>query len=594
MFTCFKNTNRQQFSPGKLIAAAVSFLAFGAIFFTACENGVGTGDSLSAKSSRAVGAPIPISTAAQLALIGTNTTYPIDGEYVLAADLVLTDWEPVPVTTTDEPAFTGTFEGAGHTITLSSFSTAATSGSNAYLGIFRQVSGGAVYDLRVNLATGVLAPTSTPNAAYFGGVTGSAEEASFNRIVVSGALNLEWNVDYTGYGTGFLYVGGLSGDNTDVNITNSINNASIDVITTVQGSSSYTGGLIGRGDLVSITGCSASGAINAEGPGYNTSAGGIAGYVTQAKIDGTTTTGNITLTGSTTDFTSYNFWQVYAGGLVGYSGLSSIIHKCSSTDGTVTAFAPYPYAGGLVGYNYGVSRYPDPADSGSEISQSFADKTVNAVSQSSTEYEFGGLPYAGGLVGYSSIIASIVKNCYARGDVTATTGGQYAWAGGLAGANANNSIIEKSYATGTVSVTTGSLPLPSGYDQPGANHGAAGGGIAGVNYYTVNTIVKNCVALNKLIEGSADPAVYLLHRVVGDLGKVDTSVSPAAAPGSLKDNLAFDGMVVEPDWVPDFGLDNLDGEDTVSQPPQSVYQTLLNWNFSTIWTMGSDGYPVLQ
>jgi hypothetical protein len=598
MFTSNKNFNGcRPFPLGKLsIAITVSFLALGAIFFTACESGVGAGDSLSTKSNRAVGAPIPITSAAELEKIGTDPVYyPIDGEYVLAADLVLTDWEPVPIAITAEPAFTGTFEGDGHTITLSSFSSAAlsdtTADDTAYLGIFRQIEEGAVYDLRVTLALDALAPTSSPNAAYFGGVTGSATDTTFNRIAINGTLNLEWNVAYTDYGTGFLYAGGVSGDNSNVTITNSSNSAAIDVITTTQGSSSYTGGLIGRGDIVVMENCSASGDINAEGPGYNTSAGGAAGYVTQTKISGTHTTGSVTLAGTTTDFTGYNFWQVYAGGLAGYSGYSSIINKCSSTAGIVTSFAPYPYSGGLVGYNYGVSRYPDPTDSGSEISQCFADKTVNAVSQSSTADAFGGLPDAGGLVGYNSIINSKVENCYARGDVAAITDGQYAWAGGLAGANANNSVISKCYATGTVDVTTGSLSLPSGYDQPGANPGAAGGGIAGINYYTVNTIVEFCAALNKLIEGSADPTVYLLHRVVGDLG---TDVTPPIGLGTLNDNIAFDGIVVEPIWVPSFGLDNMDGEDTVSKPAQSVYQNLLHWNFSTIWTMGTDGYPVLQ
>jgi hypothetical protein len=590
MFMNFTNskTNSRQFSKIKLLASAAAFLALGAIFFTACESGVGVEDGLSANSSRAVGAPIPITSAAELEKIGTDDDdYPIDGEYVLAADLVLSNWEPVPVTASGEPAFTGTFDGAGHTITLSSFSKAATGGTNAYLGLFRQISDGQVSNLTVILALGTVSPTSTPNAAYFGGVTGSADSnTTFSHITITGNVDIVWNVAYTTYGTGFLYVGGISGDNTNVVISNSHKNGTISASTTVQGSSCYVGGLIGRGDVVTLDRCTNEGLVKGNGPGYNSSVGGIAGYITQSTVTYSRSEGQITLYASSSDFEN-NLWQAYGGGLVGYSGNGSRIEKCSALYGNVFVEAPYPYAGGLVGYNYGVLNYPNPPSNGSKIFRSESDKTVLAQSQGAS----GGLPYAGGLVGYSSATGSRVENCFATGDVSATTQGTYSWAGGLAGANANNSVISKCYATGAVDVQSGNVPLP--YGQPGINPGAAAGGIAAVNYYTEDTRVEHCAALNPSITGTASPAVYLLHRVVGDLGTADSTVTPPIELGTLFDNIAYVDMSVTPVWTPDKGLNRKDGED-VTLPVSQIDFTDLGWDFDSIWEMGAGGLPELQ
>jgi hypothetical protein len=40
-------------------------------------------------------------------------------------------------------------------------------------------------------------------------------------------------------------------------------------------------------------------------------------------------------------------------------------------------------------------------------------------------------------------------------------------------------------------------------------------------------------------------------------------------------------------------LNGQDGADAATPLTQSVFQTTLNWNFTTVWKMGSD-YPVLK
>jgi hypothetical protein len=371
------------------------------------------------------------------------------------------------------------------------------------------------------------------------------------------------------------------------------------------------GGVLGKGLTVTIADNTSYAVVTGNGPGYNTSAGGIAGYIEQSTVIKSAAFGEVTL-GAAWESGSYDYWMVYAGGLVGYSGgtkngNSSITQ--SHAWGAVSANSPYPYAGGLVGYNYGYNDFSGtPAEYakfvaaggvtvtyyGSQITRSYATGNVQATATAN------GLPYAGGLVGYSSIPtadtnarAPNIENSYARGNVIATSEGKYAWAGGLIGANAQGSVVSNTYAIGAVNVKVGENDLP--YSQPGINPGAAGGGIAGVNYYVDATsgnpaLIEFSVALNEQItgfSGSTSIAPYLLQRVAGDLGENNT--------GTLNTNYGNKAMSILPEWLPDIGLDELDGESTIRQPPQTFFTTApLAWDFNTIWEMGTDGYPALR
>jgi hypothetical protein len=175
----------------------------------------------------------------------------------------------------------------------------------------------------------------------------------------------------------------------------------------------------------------------------------------------------------------------------------------------------------------------------------------------------------------------LIQDSYARGNVQAVTTGTYAWVGGLIGGNANDSIVARTYATGDVHSTVGTLPPL--YAPLQTNAGPAAGGIAGYNYYTIDTEVRNSVALNSLVYGN-QTTQDVVHRVVGDVG--------TAPQGTLHRNLAYAGMSVGANWTLDEGADLPDGDNTVAQPGQSVYEAL-NWTFGTIWHMGADGYPAL-
>jgi hypothetical protein len=437
--------------------------------------------------------------------------------------------------------------------------------------------GGATIDGLFTLTADMPYDYVPDNSARFGGAAGYAEQAGFDGVTVDASAAVNANSQQTQV---------------------------------------YVGGVVGKGLTVTITGANSSAVITGNGYGYNTSAGGVAGYIQQSAVSESSASGAVTL-GARWDGTLNSIWQIYAGGLVGYSGGTanggSSITQSHAT-GAVSATSTYPYAGGLVGYNYGYNDFSgSPAEyaeflaaggvsatsNGGQITRSYATGNVQAISISGTN----GLPYAGGLVGYSSIpaiqdtkIVPNIENCYAKGNVIATTDSMFAWAGGLLGANAQGSLVSKTYAIGTVDVKAGINKLP--YDQPGTIPGAAGGGIVGMNYYVDVTsgkapLVTLSVGLNTLILGSSQDtsvAPYLLQRVAGSLGPNNPLYL-----GTLINNFGNDSMLIVPVWNQDIGPNGLDGDNSAAQPPQSFFVAApLNWDFGGIWTMGADGYPALR
>jgi hypothetical protein len=613
------------------------------------------------------------------------------GAYVLGSSFAVTNWRPICDPNGVGP-FTGTLDGAGYTITISSFDPNALSGGQ-YIGIFAQSDRGATFtNLTVNIEAGIVGPTI---ATYAGGIVGQAIGTNFADITVTGTFDLAsstpegidfyagnvvgsaepdttflnttikacLNVLYTSKDTTLSHpivkAGGIAGSivggkfdtatvnsqitvkadmpyNPDYNVTPiadnwlavggvagyaerlGFNNVTIDASTAVdavsQHTQTYVGGILGRGLNVDINYAVSDAVVTGEGPGYNTSAGGVAGYIQQSTVRESSASGDVAASASW-DSTGYDYWQIYAGGLVGYSGGtlnggSSIDHSYASGD--VIAEAVYPYAGGLVGYNYGFNDFSgSPAElrrleaagkvtttyNGGIITRSWATGSVSAKATPGS----GGLPYAGGLAGYSSIpTASVsaynIENCYATGSVTSVTDGQYGWAGGLLGANAQGSVVATSYATGAVSVTTGIRPLP--FSQPGINPGAAAGGIVGVNYYTNVTpkkdaLITRSVALNPVIVGrSSDTSVspYLLHRVAGDLGDPKQTYGI----GVLDDNYASTAMVIIPPITIIVDPDDVDGGNAAYKPGQSFYASApLSWNFGIWHWNAATGYPEL-
>jgi hypothetical protein len=338
----------------------------------------------------------------------------------------------------------------------------------------------------------------------------------------------------------------------------------------------FVGGIVGRGEDTKISSCVSRANIVVEAQGHNSSAGGIAGFLTNnCAIADCSATGDITLrSGEDAGL------MLYAGGIAGYQGLagsssdgfSGCVIERSFFTGNVSAEGSYPYAGGIAGYNY----------VGAIIRESYAaEGSVTARGEI--------IPYAGGISGYNSRNMenpSLIENCHSNIRVSAEAESKQAQAGGIAGANAASAAISKCYSLGAVAATVNGSGDGDTSGSIGVAAKANAGGIAGAQYFDSPSI-KNCAALNTKIEGrdSGAGAAYNVHRIAG-LGE---GGEPAWEANIARADLSQDGVSVDPLPEPD----GYDGKTCDEKPPQSAYEAL-GWDFNSVWKMGGDGYPVLQ
>jgi hypothetical protein len=303
---------------------------------------------------------VTLRTAADLAKIGVDTAFPLDGEYTLGTNLTLTDWTPVG---TSIAPFTGIFNGNGKTLDIT--------GS--------------------------------------GGLFGFTKEAVIRNLTVTGTITA------TGAASAVVYVGGIVGNGENTSISSCASH--INIAAEGHNNNSSAGGIAGYlRSKSSITDCYATGDITLQCSGVQlmSYAGGIVGYQgtgTAAGVGGDDKssdcvvsrcyfTGTVSATG---DF-------AYAGGIAGYNYCSSVIRECYARGGTVTATGSnLPYAGGVSGYNSRIK------DSPAVIENCYSNMTVNAVSASKAAL-------AGGITSANAADA-VVSKCYALGAVTATVDG---------------------------------------------------------------------------------------------------------------------------------------------------------------------------
>jgi hypothetical protein len=539
-----------------------------AVFLAGCANPTGTGVSRGAADPNA---PIYIKDAATLALIGT-TGYPLDGQYELAASFSLpNNWTP-PAPNAGA-AFSGEFNGAGYTITVTGFDPKY---ADNYLGIFGYINGkpapASIFNLNIELGNFSAAQNTS---SYIGGLAGYIGNAALDTVTVSGSMS--YSTDETVYAGGiggYLLSVTITGTQTPPETTLSISAASVKAV-------AYGGGLAGYGNGVRMLKCTVTGGeVNVTGKGHHTSGGGLAGYLTNGStVNSCSAACPVTVNAVGTGSAPADLYIAYGGGLLGYAGNKSAT-TLSSASGDVTVQSPYPYAGGLVGSNEGIQA----GGAGSSISQCYATGDVEASALTST---VGGLPYAGGLAGYNAGNGSLIEDCYATGNVSAATGTGFSWAGGVVGANADDAVVDRTYATGEVTATagTGALPQP----QTQTSEGALAGGIAGYSYLTAATAITDSFALNGTVTAEATGTTPLdAYRVVGRNGY---SGDP---PPVLSGNSGYEVMELSPVHTPVSDPSGLDGADCDEFPAQGDYEAA-GWEFVYTWIMDSTtGYPALR
>jgi type II secretion system protein G len=270
---------------------------------------------------------IGIYTPEQLASIGNDPKYPLNGNYIVMDDLDLSgykNWIPIG---NIAPQFTGTFDGNNYII-----SNLTIDSNGDYIGLFGCISetseikkigleninvaggdyvGGLVGYNKSGTITNCYATGKVTGNYYTGGLVGRNEGGIITDCYATGEV------------TGNRCTGGLVGRTYSSSITN--------CYTTGEVTGNYdTGGLVGRNEGGIITNCYATGSVT----GNIDYTGGLVGYNT-GTIENCYATGNIT-----------GDW--YIGGLVGYNKSGSITN-CYATGKVTGNF----YTGGLVGSNSG-------------------------------------------------------------------------------------------------------------------------------------------------------------------------------------------------------------------------------------------------
>jgi len=261
------------------------------------------------------------------------------GNYALGADILdaslTSGWNggagfsPIGDNTT---AFSGQFDGLGHTITGLTISTTDT----GFTGLFGYTSAASTISNIGLIGGNISANSSTSALPYTGGLVGE-NAGSIHHVYATSS------VSSSATGSASAYAGGLVGDNTG-SISNSYATGAISAVTTTTTSAAdaRAGGLVAQ-NSGSISNSYATGSVSTNASATtlfsDAYAGGLVGY-NAGPTSNAYATGNVSATATSSSASA----SAYAGGLAGTNGVSGVI-----TNGYATGSVTGAFAGGLVG-----------------------------------------------------------------------------------------------------------------------------------------------------------------------------------------------------------------------------------------------------
>lgn len=455
------------------------------------------------------------------------------------------------------------------------------------------------FDLKNNYATG-----KVTGGAYVGGLVGSASTMTIDGSYATGEVS----------GKG-VYIGGLTGGLSNAKIKNSY------ATNNVTGYSYGTGGLVGymAGATTLIEKSYATGSVSAP-ENINTSAyiGGLVGYANGGTISESWSSSVV----STENKAPYTGGNYYVGGLVGYQH-TTIIQKSYATGDVISPNGIY--VGGLVGRmcylsNLVTESYATNSVTGNDaVGGLIGGCRANALGPISKSYATGpvtGRTLVGGFCGNTEDGGTDspevdITECYATGDVYSFNQD----AGGFVGRLNSGTVIEKSYSTGDVegdAVAGGfvgqmyyqNMKIKQCYATGNVVGNQYVGGFLGYSYYAGGSEVFDNYSTGTVTGGdymggfagySADvlSRVYATGRTkqkisgVGNIGgllatkRIDTTYPGL---GSFPENMYWDLNTVQ---VTTSVAGS--GRSTSEMKTQTNYS---GWDFTDIWKMGSEGYPI--
>jgi hypothetical protein len=336
-----------------------------------------------ASANAALAVSLNITSAEDLAKIGADPSWPVNGAYVLEADLYLNNWTPL--------TFAGSFNGNNHRITVESFNPAALS-SLKNIGLFSTITG-PLYDAPVvienlNIAVGANAclPLGGLAPDGVGALAGKAEYVLLRNITVDGTIMFNANDGYQHT----TIVGGVVGQAVSSSLADCRNSAAITVGASIVGG--VAGTLSGQASSPAlIERCSATGSIATSASGSTTGAnvGGVAGRTS----------------GSAAIKRSY-----YAGSIAASWG-----------DDGQESLAPVSGVGGVAGL----------MDLGGLVENSYSSGSF-AVTGSSGPGKMNNGVALGGVVGLQRGQGAVIQRCYSSAALSVQRNSK-AYAGGILG-----------------------------------------------------------------------------------------------------------------------------------------------------------------
>ena len=482
-----------------------------------------------------------------------------------------------PIGSNKDHAFTGTFDGDGHTIS----GLYINNGDSVYAGLFGYVgAGGMIKGLTVEGKITISGSTSC-----VGGIAGFVDGTEVSEMsvltdsddsktgIIDCTSNVTINVTYNG-----LSVGGIVGSCGGATISGCKNCGDVSVVgTSESGIDINIGGIVGySGSSTIIRNCCNTGAVSVQ-DAEKAYAGGVMGQSINTTLSGCYNTGVVS---------AQNVVEANLGGLVGQSSEDTAVSSCYNTGDVTTENVEDVYAGGVVGYNDGtVSNCYNTGDVGTK------DVTYAAV---------------GGVVGYND---GTVSNCNNTGDV-GTKDVTYAAVGGVVGNSGDK--VSNCYNTGDVSAKASS----------GASVGdpVMAGGVVGYNSYGEVTDCYNTGDVSGQGNSGAGtgegyPPV-MAGGVVGNVhkGTVSNSYNIGTVSGENTEDASVGGVVGYKDggavsnsyYLSQDGLDgigtNEDEDSNAGAFPLTKEQfadtySFTDWNFTNTWTiddMGGFERPVLR
>ena len=478
---------------------------------------------------------------------GSDSKYN-SAHYILTANINLDGEEKpwTPIGSDEDHAFTGTFDGNGHTISElyinNDASTYGVAGLFGYVG-----TGGMIRDLTVEGEITVISSVSC-----VGGIAGIVSS--------SGQVGMSVLTD---------------SNDSKMGIIDCTSKVTINV--TYNGSSGLSvGGIVGSCGRADISGCENYGAVSAEdarGGAFEIVVGGIVGYSRSSTIiSSCCNTGAV----SVQDAEKANL-----GGIIGESNLGSSVDSCYNTGAVSVRNTKDANLGGVVGqsdedtavsicYNTGAVNAEDAeyANLGGIVGENKSGSVISSYNTGDVTAEKVESANLGGVAGYSR---EQINKCYNNGEVRAEYVG-FGWIGGVVGYNSSGTVTN-CYNTGDVSGQGNSGAGTEGDDPPVM----AGGVVGNVHNGTVTDCYNIGTVSGENTEGAS---------VGGVVGYSDGG----AVTGCYY--LKQDGL----DGIGNGGSD----DDATALDKEQFADTgsfFTGWDFNDTWTiddMGGFERPVLR